>query len=606
MNSKAKQTVKSHLPEYLEQKGYSLTKPFRCINPEHEDRHPSMSYNKHKNNIHCFSCGVTYDIFDCIRILEGFVDNKDVFAFAEKEFLNRRQSFSEPAKKKSPSKFSFSSLTMTAEGYEYLSRRGISKRTADKFGVVYSGKIKIGLGEEDEPWKAIIIPTGDGCYTIRNTKEADSHYRIRKVGGFPVFNASVMYEDKDSPVFVTEGELDALSFYEADADALSLGSVTNNHRFIDIVKNRKPLRKLILCLDNDEKGKAAQRSLAKSLAELDIPYEEINVAGECKDANEALQTHREDFLDLVSCISHEKEYADKLKKQDYINSSAICFLSSLKSETFIRTGFKKFDELLGGGLYNEFYILGGGSSVGKTSFVLQLADQIAAAGRSVLFFTLEMSGKTMVSKSLSRMCFTADRDNAMTARQITSLDYKPSPEQQMAYDKAIERYRKFGKNIFLCEAASTNIKDLFKTAEEHIRITGNKPVVFIDYLQLLDSSERKNTDKQNIDACVRDLKRFCRNFNLPVVAISSFSRSGYKEEAAFESFKESGNIEYSSDVLLALQFEGVSKRDFSLNEEKRKAVRSLELVILKNRSGAAGEKIKFKYFPQYNIFKETN
>ena len=64
-------------------------------------------------------------------------------------------------------------------------------------------------------------------------------------------------------------------------------------------------------------------------------------------------------------------------------------------------------------------------------------------------------------------------------------------------------------------------------------------------------------------------------------------------------------IEYSSDVLIGLQLHGAGTKDFDATKEKAKNPRKIELVILKNRNGATGKKIGYKYFPMFNYFEET-
>lgn len=65
-------------------------------------------------------------------------------------------------------------------------------------------------------------------------------------------------------------------------------------------------------------------------------------------------------------------------------------------------------------------------------------------------------------------------------------------------------------------------------------------------------------------------------------------------------------IEYSSDVLIGLQLKGAGKSGFDVNEAKKQSPRQIELVILKNRNGATGGKISFKYYPLFNYFEETD
>jgi len=88
------------------------------------------------------------------------------------------------------------------------------------------------------------------------------------------------------------------------------------------------------------------------------------------------------------------------------------------------------------------------------------------------------------------------------------------------------------------------------------------------------------------------------------VAISSLNRANYNTAISMEAFKESGGIEYSSDVLIGLQLAGAGVPNFDPTAEKQKYPREIELVILKNRSAAVGDKIKFKYYPMFNYFIE--
>ena len=64
-----KAAAKAALPMYLEDvHGINVNKPFHCLNPSHEDRHPSMAFDRHHNRCICFACGARYDIFDVVGI----------------------------------------------------------------------------------------------------------------------------------------------------------------------------------------------------------------------------------------------------------------------------------------------------------------------------------------------------------------------------------------------------------------------------------------------------------------------------------------------------------------------------------------------------------
>ena len=135
-------------------------------------------------------------------------------------------------------------------------------------------------------------------------------------------------------------------------------------------------------------------------------------------------------------------------------------------------------------------------------------------------------------------------------------------------------------------------------------MTGKTPLVIVDYLQIVAPYNERATDKQNMDKAVLELKRISRDFKLPVIAVSSLNRMSYGQRISMEAFKESGAIEYSSDVLIGLQLRGAGEAAFDPTEAKKKNPRQIEAVILKNRNGRVGEKIEFEYYPMFNYFTE--
>ena len=75
----AKDIVKGYLADYLTSHGHNIRKPFICLNPEHPDRSPSMSYDPRRNKVQCFSCGADYDIIDLIGFEYGIRDERAKF-----------------------------------------------------------------------------------------------------------------------------------------------------------------------------------------------------------------------------------------------------------------------------------------------------------------------------------------------------------------------------------------------------------------------------------------------------------------------------------------------------------------------------------------------
>ena len=142
----------------------------------------------------------------------------------------------------------------------------------------------------------------------------------------------------------------------------------------------------------------------------------------------------------------------------------------------------------------------------------------------------------------------------------------------------------------------------------------------MDYLQILqpekDERGRTQTTKETVDNTVTELKRISRENGLTVFVISSLNRSNYLSPVDFESFKESGGIEYTADVVWGLQLQCMND-DIFTNErktiDKRKTVkaakeakpRKIELVCLKNRYGRCSYSAFFDYYPEFDLYTET-
>ena len=148
------------------------------------------------------------------------------------------------------------------------------------------------------------------------------------------------------------------------------------------------------------------------------------------------------------------------------------------------------------------------------------------------------------------------------------------------------------------------VDDIVRQVKEHIESVQNPPVVIVDYLQILSPRNPRATDKQNTDSAILTFKRLSRDYKIPVIVISSFNRENYAAKVSMQAFKESGAIEYSTDVLIALQLRGTGTKDFDVDQAKSKNPREIEAVILKNRNGMTGKKVNFKFYAMFNYFAE--
>lgn len=637
----ARDAIRAQTEAYLGARVGDLSKPFRCLNPAHPDNHPSMRFDPKRRKAHCFACGADYDVLDLIGIEHGLCDPGAIFAKAHQLFglsidgekgakigAEKREGIGGAAARaakavtvaveKPREDFSayYAQCAARLGDTDYPARRGIGAAVAEAFGLGYDP----GYRAAGAVWRALIIPTGKDSYIARNTDpDADKRNRYRKQGASRVFNAEAL-TCPDRPVFVVEGEFDALSIVTAGGQAVALGSVANARAFLAMAEAAKPKQPLLLAMDNDEAGQRTALQLSEGLQALGLACYPVEICEGYKDANEALQADPEAFAAAVRQAEGAQGQAAEAQRLAYESTCAAeqlsAFLSGVAASAntpATRTGFVKLDEALDGGLYEGLYIIGAISSLGKTSFALQMADQIALFGRDVLIFSLEMARTELIAKSISRwtllecLAGKAKASNAKTARGITDgkrwLSY--SQDEHRLIQRAVETYGAYARRLFIREGVGDiGVSQIREAVEQHIRFTGNTPVVLIDYLQILAPYSERFSDKQNTDKAVLELKRISRDFKAPVIGISSFNRQNYKAEANMEAFKESGAIEYSSDVLIGLQLAGAGESAFDATAEKKKNPRAVELVVLKNRNGAVGEKVALEYYPMFNYFRE--
>lgn len=282
-------------------------------------------------------------------------------------------------------------------------------------------------------------------------------------------------------------------------------------------------------------------------------------------------------------------------------------IKNKKQPQAIPTGFSKLDQVLGGGLYAGLYVLGASSSLGKTTFTCQAANQMAAQGKDVLIFSLEMAKDELVAKDLSRIsgiipfCECMPEEDALSTRQVLNAD-NVSPMLEASF----KAYAKLAGRIFIYVGMGDVTADTIRTKVKQFKSeTKRVPVVIVDYLQIIAPfSAQYSTDKQNVDKTVLELKRLSRDQEIPIVVISSLNRQNYKGPINMSAFKESGSIEYSADVLLGLQMEGTGEKDFDIDAAKQEPIRDVELKVLKNRNGPVGSALYFAYRPQFNLFTE--
>lgn len=597
-------SLRPRIEDYLLEKGVNPKKRFRCLNPAHLDRDPSMGYDPKRHKVHCFACGADYDLFDLITLDEGLSSPGEALEWASRRYGRgdarsrgaaepRKDAVSALAERRREERER--SLPAAGDGADYFVRRGLSRETVNRFRLGY------------EPERRCVVIPCEGGRAVRRSVEGKRY--LNEAGQpSPLFQPELLAGDE--PVFLTEGAFDALSAEELGFRAAALNGAGNREKAAALLRARERSGPVLVVTDSDAAGEAWAAALQGEFPWL-YRCPPVPVG---KDLNESLLADRaETERYLAACLEDWKAN----QPPPYESLSAAGRLEDLERYIAERaerpplsTGFPALDKALDGGLYEGLYVLGAVSSLGKTAFCMQIADSLAKQGQDVLAFTLEMSAFELMARSISRETFLGDKSKgrvlAKTVRGVLDGRRYASygPRERRCLEEAKARYAAYAGHIWFREGDhETGMEEIRREVRRHIAETGRRPVVLLDYLQIVAPADVHFTDKQNLDRTVCALKKLSRGEELTILAISSFNRENYNVEATMSAFKESGGIDYSADVLLGLQARGAGSRSFNLDEEKRKDPRELELKILKNRTAALGDPVPLRYYPAFSCFE---
>lgn len=255
-----------------------------------------------------------------------------------------------------------------------------------------------------------------------------------------------------------------------------------------------------------------------------------------------------------------------------------------KRDNFISTGFPRLDDILGGGfIRGGLYILGARPAVGKSTFGINLADNIAG---NVLFVSLEMSVEQITAKRISR------RIGCSSARLLSG---------QLS-DQAWEKVAMASSDISQRGLYLNNRYDL--TVQQIALLAQAVPelrAVIVDYLGLIQPATRSASTYENVSQISRELKRMALSLNVPVICLCQLSRqveSRQNKRPMLSDLRDSGAIEQDADGVLFL-----FRDDYYTGGPGDGLPSSVELTVAKNRHGKTGE-VDFNFWPYSSLFKE--
>lgn len=589
----------------------------------------------------CFKCGYYGDVIDYIGKTNNINNYADMFELARGLYgititgerttgePQRKSVLSNEEAKKTPTDYREYVIAHRGGDTSYLQARGLSPEIIQKHGYGY-----------DADKNAVVIPyTNNGTTGVQvrytNIPEQGKGMRYQNLKGstWGIFNEQALYGT--DPVFITEGAIDASSIEEVGGTAVAIISADNADKFLQYIKNNRTTAPYyFISLDNDSAGQSATQKIEQGLKAQNIPcsvfFQDINA----HDINRALQTEKTalqtkvlEALEMVDTRTPEQIEIDNHR----VRAILPVFNKYVRDENNnkpIPTGFPGIDERIGGGLLPRFYIIGASPTIGKTTLVLQIADNIAKAGEDVLLFSLEMSKEDIVARSISRhtyeICLREKLNTSLAKTEFGVLlgsRYKTYRQEELdLLEDAQREYAEYAEeHISIYEGKRTS-EEIRAIVQKYIEVTGHTPVTIVDYLQILPPVPDmiRATEKQQVDYDINVFTAMRRELKVPVLVVSSFNRSSYNGVADMDSFKETGEIEYSCDTLMSLQYDipeeelgknstpgEVRKTREAFIRARRANPRELILTFHKNRGSQTGNSVPLLYNPMFNYMEQN-
>ena len=272
----------------------------------------------------------------------------------------------------------------------------------------------------------------------------------------------------------------------------------------------------------------------------------------CNQVAQSCYAQDESVSKLVSLLSQEA--VGMLKTEDGIGFkklSDFTLQAGISVEEYasgrvkgVTTGYHSLDDLFGGFQRKEYIIIAGRPSHGKTALTYQMAAKQAQGGSKVAYFSAETAGEEFALRAL---CTEAEVDSVEWKKGI--LDGDQTDKITIEMNKTVEW------PFWICEAPRIEINMLCTLAAQLHKEVG-LDIIYVDYLQLLRTSERFRDRRDQIDYVSVSLKHLAQRLNVPVVVCCQLSREIEKrrnKEPQLSDLKESGGLEQDADIVIMLQ-----------------------------------------------------
>lgn len=239
----------------------------------------------------------------------------------------------------------------------------------------------------------------------------------------------------------------------------------------------------------------------------------------------------------------------------------------------IKTGYSAVDRKIGGLNKSDLILIAARPGMGKTSFALNIAVNVALKKRRVAILSLEMSSEQITSRILS--CEALVESNRLRSGSLEEADWVKLVQTAQVLS---------GAQIFIDDTAGITVSEM----KAKLRRLHDVDLVIIDYLQLMSSGKRTDNRVQEVSEMTRNLKLMARELDVPVVVLSQLSRateSRTGHRPMLSDLRESGSIEQDADIVMFLYRESYYQLQEGAPAPEQDTV---ECIVSKNRHGETG------------------
>ncbi len=295
-------------------------------------------------------------------------------------------------------------------------------------------------------------------------------------------------------------------------------------------------------------------------------------------------------------IRQGKNTSEASKLSDIVVDKVIDRLNKLSSpdrEKYLgfTTGFQDLDKVISGLNKSDLIIVGARPAMGKTSFALNLARNVAVvAKKKVLFFSLEMTKEQLAQRVISTEA--RIKGQKMRNGNLDEGDWTRLATATSALSTA---------ELYFDDTSNITVNEM----KAKIRRMKDVDCVIIDYLQLMKSGSRVESRVQEVSEITRSLKLMAKDLNVPVIVLAQLARGtearGKSHRPQLSDLRESGSIEQDADIVLMLYREDYYSSGETDVPEMEKEVNTVEIIVSKNRHGPT-EDVKLAWNGEFTLF----